>query len=428
VVDDNEMNLLVVKKLLRETKIQVDLARSGRECLELTRQHYYHVIFMDHMMPEMDGVETLQRMTQQENGLCRETPVIALTANVMTGAEQTYRDKGFQSYLAKPINGMLMEAVLLKFLPKELVEYNAVETEEEAENLIQNIISSKRKKIHITTDCVCDLPKEFLEHYGIGTMYCYVHTNQGRFCDINEITSDNLLEYLATDNGQAKSETASVEEFETFFSDTLTIGEQVIHISTAQKAGNGYRVASLAAQGFGNVTVVDSGHLSSGLGLMVLRAAHMAKKGMTVEEIVSDLEKMKAYISTSFVVPSAEALYRNGKISYNVMKICDIFNLHLVLSLKKSKLLLSGIKSGNMKHVYTEYIREQFRGKKNIDTKILFITYAGCSTKQLREFKEEVLKYQNFERIVFQKASATISSNCGLGCMGVLYIKKGKGE
>ena len=219
-----------------------------------------------------------------------------------------------------------------------------------------------------------------------------------------------------------------MEEFETFFSDALTIGEQVIHISTAQKAGNGYRVASLAAQGFGNVTVVDSGHLSSGLGLMVLRAAHMAKKGMTVEEIVSDLEKMKAYISTSFVVPSAEALYRNGKISYNVMKICDIFNLHLVLSLKKSKLLLSGIKSGNMKHVYTEYIREQFRGKKNIDTKILFITYAGCSTKQVREFKEEVLKYQNFERIVFQKASATISSNCGLGCMGVLYIKKGKGE
>ena len=428
VVDDNEMNLLVVKKLLRETKIQVDLARSGRECLELTRQHYYHVIFMDHMMPEMDGVETLQRMTQQENGLCRETPVIALTANVMTGAEQTYRDKGFQSYLAKPINGMLMEAVLLKFLPKELVEYNAVETEEEAENLIQNITSSKRKKIHITTDCVCDLPKEFLEHYGIGTMYCYVHTNQGRFCDINEITSDNLLEYLATDNGQAKSETASVEEFETFFSDALTIGEQVIHISTAQKAGSGYRVASLAAQGFGNVTVVDSGHLSSGLGLMVLRAAHMAKKGMSVEEIVSDLEKMKANVSTSFVVPSAEALYRNGKISYNVMKICEMFNLHLVLSLKKSKLLLSGIKSGNMKHVYTEYIREQFRGKKNIDTKILFITYAGCSTKQLREFKEEVLKYQNFERIVFQKASATISSNCGLGCMGVLYIKKGKGE
>ena len=110
------------------------------------------------------------------------------------------------------------------------------------------------------------------------------------------------------------------------------------------------------------------------------------------------------------------------------MKICDAFDLRLVLSLKKSKLTLTGVKSGNMKRVYMDYIRNQLKGKKNIDTRILFVTYAGCSTKQLREFKEEILKYQQFENIVFQKASATISSNCGLGCMGVLYIKKGKGE
>ncbi len=428
VVDDNEMNLLVVKKLLRETKIQVDLAKSGRECLELTKQHYYHAIFMDHMMPDMDGVETLNRMQRQENGLCRQTPVIALTANVMTGAEQNYRDKGFQGYLAKPISGSLMEAMLLKYLPKELVEYNAVETEEENENLVQNFVGAKRRKIYITTDCVCDLPKEFLDHYGIGTMYCYVCIDKGRFCDINEITSDNLLEYLSTGSGNAKSQTASVEEFETFFSNALSIGEQVIHISTAQKTGGGYKIALAAAQGFGNVTVVESGHLSSGMGLIVMRAAHLVRKGLTVEEIVKDLEKMKVKVSTSFIVPSTESLYRNGKISYNVMKICEVFDLHPVLSMKKGRLYIKEIKSGNMKKAYMEYIRENFKGKKNIDTRILFITYAGCSTRQLKEFKDEVLKYQQFERIEFQKASATISSNCGLGAMGVLYIKKGKGE
>ena len=428
VVDDNEMNLLVVKKLLRETKIQVDLAKSGRECLELTKQHFYHVIFMDHMMPEMDGVETLHRMQIQENGLCREVPVIALTANVMSGAEQIYRDKGFQGYLAKPISGSLMEAVLIKYLPKELIEYNAVESEEEAEYLVQTVTSIKRKKIHITTDCVCDLPKEYLEHYGIETMYCYVHTNKGRFCDINEITSDNLLEYLAKEEGDAKSQTASMEEFETFFSDALSVGEQVIHISTAQRAGNGYKTALAAAQGFDNVTVVDSGHLSSGMGLIVLRAAHLVRKGLSVEEIVKDLEKMKSKISTSFIVPSAESLYRNNKLSYNIKKMCDVFDLHLVLSVKKSRLVLSGVKSGSMKRAYLDYIKENFKGKKNIDTRILFITYAGCTSKQLKEFKDEVLKYQKFEQIQFQKASATISSNCGLGAMGVLYIKKGKGE
>ena len=428
VVDDNEMNLLVAKKLLRETKIQVDLAKSGRECLDLTKQHYYHVIFMDHMMPERDGVETLHRLRMQENGLCREIPVIALTANVMAGADQLYRDKGFQGYLAKPISGSLMEAILLKFLPKELVEYNAVESEEENEQMIQNVTTTKRKKIHITTDCVCDLPKGFLEHYDIETMYCYVQTETGRFCDINEITSDNLLEYLATANGKAKSQTATVEEYETFFSNALSVGEQVIHISTAQKIGGGYKMAVAAAQGFDNVTVVESGHLSSGLGLMVMRAAHMVRRGLTVEEIVQDLEKIKTRISTSFVVPSADALYRNEKISYNVKKFCEVFDLHLILAVKKGKLVLNGIKSGNMKHVYTDYIREHFKGKKNIDTRLLFITYAGCSSKQLREFKKEIEKYQSFERIEVQKASATISSNCGLGTMGVLYIKNGKGE
>ena len=428
VVDDNEMNLLVAKKLLRDTKIQVDLAKSGKECLELTKHHYYQVIFMDHMMPGMDGVETLARLQMQENGLCRETPVIALTANVMAGADQIYRDKGFQGYLAKPISGSLIEAVLLKYLPRELIEYNAAEEEENVEGAIQTITSAKRKKIHITTDCVCDLPKEFLEHYGIDTMYCYVKTNHGRFCDINEITSDNLLEHLAIEGGTTQSQVATVEEFETFFSNALSIGEQVIHITTAQKAGGGYKVATAAAQGFGNVTVVDSGHLSSGLGLMVMRAAHMARKGLSAEEIVKDLEKMKARIATSFIVPSAAALHRNGKISFNLKKVCDVFDLHLILGLKKSKLSLRGIKSGNMKRCYAEYIRKNFRGKKNIDTRLLFITYAGCTTRQLKEFREEVEKYQKFERIVFQKASATITSNCGLGTMGVLYIKKGMGE
>lgn len=219
-----------------------------------------------------------------------------------------------------------------------------------------------------------------------------------------------------------------MEEFETFFSNALGVGEKVIHVTTAQKVGNGYKVAMAAAQGFDNVIVVDSGHLSSGLGLMVMRAAHLVSRGLTVDEIVKDLEVMKNKIATSFIVPSAESLYRNGKISNNVKRICEVFNLHPVIYLKKSKFSFAGVKCGSMKTAYTDYIRQNFKGKKNIDTRLLFITYAGCSSKQLKEFKEEVLKYQKFERIEFQKASATISSNCGLGAMGVLYIKKGKDE
>ncbi|MBQ5674946.1 MAG: response regulator, partial [Lachnospiraceae bacterium] len=103
IVDDNEMNRIVAKKLLRATKVRVDLAASGAECLEMVRKYFYHVIFMDHMMPGMDGIETLKSIRKQENGMNKGVPVIALTANVVSGAEKMYRSKGFQGYLMKPI-------------------------------------------------------------------------------------------------------------------------------------------------------------------------------------------------------------------------------------------------------------------------------------------------------------------------------------
>jgi len=282
----------------------------------------------------------------------------------------------------------------------------------------------RKRKIHVTTECVCDLPKQFLDHYGIGTMYSYVETERGRFCDTSEITSDNLLEYMASGDVTAKSLTASVEEFETFFSDALSFGEQVIHLTPAHRLGTGYKNALAAAQGFGNVTVMESGHISTGMGLLALRAAHLAKNGAAVKEILEDLERTKTKISTTFIIPSAEAMYKNGHISYNLKRLCEVFNLHLILKVNKSKIVVAGIKSGNINHAYAEYIRGRLKGKKNIDTRLLFITYSGCSAKQLKMFKEEVMKYQKFDRIEFQKASATISSTCGLGAMGLLYMKK----
>ena len=95
VVDDNEMNRMVVSKLLRATKVQLDFAASGTQCLEMTRTKYYNVIFMDYMMPGMDGVETLKEVRRQENGLCRETPIVVLTADSSMSAGNRYLEYGF---------------------------------------------------------------------------------------------------------------------------------------------------------------------------------------------------------------------------------------------------------------------------------------------------------------------------------------------
>jgi len=121
IVDDNEMNLKVVTGLLKQTKIRIDTASSGSECLALIRENFYNAIFLDHMMPDMDGNETLHKMKQQEDNMCKGIPVIILTANAIAGAREKYLENGFDDYLSKPIDAQKFEKMLIKYLPKEQV-------------------------------------------------------------------------------------------------------------------------------------------------------------------------------------------------------------------------------------------------------------------------------------------------------------------
>lgn len=120
-VDDTPVNLSVVSGLLKRTGLQIDTAQSGRECLDMAMRKKYHVILLDHRMPEMDGVETLHHL-RETDGPNRETPVIALTANAMSGADEMYRKEGFTDFLAKPVDGNKLERMLRQYLPSECLD------------------------------------------------------------------------------------------------------------------------------------------------------------------------------------------------------------------------------------------------------------------------------------------------------------------
>ena len=119
VVDDNTMNLLVAEKLLARTKVQVTTCQSGRECLDWMRREYFDVILLDHMMPEMDGMETLAKSKELEGNRCVNTPVIALTANAVQGAREEYIRAGFHDYLSKPIEPKRLEEMLQKYISQK---------------------------------------------------------------------------------------------------------------------------------------------------------------------------------------------------------------------------------------------------------------------------------------------------------------------
>ena len=121
IVDDNAMNLAVAQGLLKGTRLQIDVAASGEECLELIKRKTYHLICMDHMMPVMDGVQTLHAIRALEGNPSRDIPVIALTANAVAGAKEFYLKEGFQDYLTKPIDADRFENLLIEYLPSNVV-------------------------------------------------------------------------------------------------------------------------------------------------------------------------------------------------------------------------------------------------------------------------------------------------------------------
>ena len=153
VVDDTVMNLTVVKGLLKQTKIQIDTAQSGQECLGLVQKEKYDIIFLDHMMPGMDGIETLQAMKELAGNQNQETPVISLTANAIRGAREEYLAAGFQDYLTKPINCSKLEEMIIRYLsPDKVAKLTPEEQAQEA-----------------TTEEVLPLPSWLAETQGLDT-------------------------------------------------------------------------------------------------------------------------------------------------------------------------------------------------------------------------------------------------------------------
>ncbi len=423
VVDDNDMNLMVVTKLLAETRIQIDTASSGAECLKLTQNHHYDCILMDHLMPEMSGIDCLHALRVQPAGLCQDVPVIALTANAGSDNQLLYRKEGFSGYLAKPVSGALLEAAVLSVLPKGLVRLSEAVRQSDVEKDILIFEQAQRRSILVTTDSVCDLPESLRKEFGISVCPYYVCTEDGRFLDEREMKADELLMHIAKGR-KGVSQPPEVEDYEKFFAEKLTEAQNIVHITMAKHVSEGYQNALEAAKSFENVTVIDSGHLSSSMGLSVLCAAYMAEHHAAKEEIAETVKRVEHFISSAFIINSTHMMCQSGRISKRIQILCDALLLHPVLVLKKSKMVVGSMEMGGFSHVVKKYVRKTLQDTRNIDRRILFITYSGMDEKQLQYIQSLVQQCCPFEQVYLQKASSAIASNCGPGSFGLLFMKR----
>lgn len=419
IVDDNDMNRIVCQKLLRATGVQVDLAASGRECLEKTKMNRYDAILMDHEMPQMDGIETLHRLRQQSEGMCRDTTVIALTANAGSDREAFYVEQGFSAYLSKPIQSRQLENLLLACLPEELIEKNYVK--ESAEETFTVFETVHKIPYMVTTDSICDLPDYILKEYEIRVMPYYIETEKGRFRDMREIDADNLQKLLDSGNHEIHSDPAGIEEYEEFFGEALTEARYVIHFSACRKVSQAYVNASMAAKSFGNVIVIDSGHISSGLGMVAVRASDLLRKGIRLDEVMDDIERYKSKVRLNYLVPSllnSNTKYRTAFIAKALMKL---LNMEAVFTTKNGKLKIRRFLMGYTHGTAEQFIRTSLAHKGVIDTSRVYVTFSGCSAEKRSYVLDEIEKYVQFEDVIVNKSSAATFSNCGPNAFGITY-------
>ena len=422
VVDDTAANLLVVTKLLRNTKVQITTAADGEEALKKTLETEFHVILMDHMMPKMDGIECMHAIRSQTGGLSRNAKMIALTANAGKEMEALYEKEGFDGYLMKPVNGKELENALYRFLPGELVVTIGRRDELEKESMSWIREHRVKARVAVTTESVADLPKILLEKYEIDVLPHMVVTGDGIFRDGLEIDTMGILVYMKHEKAHVETCSPNVEEHETFFSKQFDRANNIIHISISSKVEHsGCIAATEAAANFDNVFVIDTGHLSSGQGLMAIEAARLVKEGKSPEEIVKKLEKMRAHVHTSFIVESLDYLARARQVSHKVATLTNAFMMHPVLSLQKGKIGVAKVFFGEREHAWEQYISGAFHVPGMIDTRMLFITYVGMTTSELEHIKEIVETKIHFEEIYFQKASPAIAVNSGPGTFGLLF-------
>ncbi len=424
IVDDNTTNLLVASKLLRDTRVKIKTALNAKECLHFTAQEHFDVILMDHLMPGMDGIECMHAIRDQKGGLCKDSPIVVLTANAGSENQALYRKEGFDGYLLKPVSGELLEETLLSLIPADLI---LIRENEAAKLDSYRIVHETRSKIPllITTDSVADIPVSILNELKIPILPYNVHMMGAVFADGLEADGDSIIRYLEEKVTNARSEAPDVADYERFFALQLSKAYHIIHITMAKNSSKGFKNASEAALSFNNVTVLDSGHLSSGMGLLAIYARELSMdSGLDISEVIRKTKLKRAKIQTSFIVESTEYLYRSGRLSEKIHKICNAFMVHPVIKLKNSAMNVAGILVGSYRHVKSSYIKKALSNPSEIDTSVLFITYVGISNSEIEEIKNEVLSIVKFEKVYLQKASPAISINCGPGTFGLLFSRK----
>jgi DegV family protein with EDD domain len=278
--------------------------------------------------------------------------------------------------------------------------------------------------IKITTDSTCDLSNELLTANNIGLIRLIVTKDNEEFLDNATITPADIFAHVAAGGDLCKTAALGVGAYQDEFAKYAGDYDAVIHISLGSGFSSSYQNACLAADEFENVRVVDSQNLSTGHGLVVLKACELAKSCDNLDSIVDTLQSYTEKVEASFVVENLTYLVKGGRCSSAAALGANLLNLKPCIEVKGGKMSVGKKYRGSFDKCLSNYVKDRLTNRDDLDYETIFITHTPVSDSALNGVKAAVAELGNFRNTYETEAGCTISCHCGPGTLGILFVRK----
>ena len=276
--------------------------------------------------------------------------------------------------------------------------------------------------IRITSDSTCDLGHLIAER-DITLLPLAVNLGEKTYYDGVDITPQDIFDFVAANNVLPKTAAPSIGDYEDFFKTFVDAGDEVIHFNISAKSSGSYNMALQAAESFGGkVHVIDSMALSSGQGLLVLKAADMRDNGNTADEIEEAVNAIRERVNTSFIPDRLDYLYKGGRCSKMEMFGANILKIHPLIYMDGGKLVPGKKYRGKMSFIIKQYIDDLKELYPNYEKTRCFITHSSAEPELVEVAKQKVKETFEFDEVIETVAGSIITSHCGKGTLGVLFI------
>ena len=279
-------------------------------------------------------------------------------------------------------------------------------------------------RFKIISDSTCDLSKELVDRNNITIVPLTVIKNGESFKDGAEISPAEIFAHVAAGGDLCSTTAMNVGEYTDCFEKYSAEYDGVLHINIGSGFSCCYQNACLAAEDFDNVRVLDSKNLSTGQGLIVLKACELANECTSIDELY---EKTKAFtdkVEASFLLDQLQYMVKGGRCSSAAALGANLLNLKPCIEVKDGKMGVVKKYRGNYAKCLASYVKERLAGRDDIDRKTLFVTMTPITDDCRDAVKAAVNDYADFDNIYWTEAGCTVSCHCGPGTLGVLFIRK----